>query len=283
MNNLTLNNMKTITPQTRISELIKADDRSIATIAALSKPLEKLKNPLLRKMLAGRVSISDAARIGECTLSDFKQALAPLGFSLALETDERYPLSNQADAPQEPVWLDTVTVHHTMDVRQAIESGQDPLKEINAGYRELPTGHTLCIVNSFIPHPLIHVLEKKGAKAFVEQTGENEYRTYFFKGQAMAEGEQETHISTLSQDNFQSLLQQYQEPDILQLDVRNLPMPQPMERILDTLPELDNGKVLYVRHRRVPLHLLEEMENYNFVVKLCGVSEDDVRLLIHRK
>lgn len=275
--------MIAITPNTRIAELIRANDQSIGAIAALSKPLEKLKNPLLRKVLASRVTISEAAKIGGCTLSDFKRVLEPLGFSLSLETDEILQSPNrQTVASEKPVWLDKVECTY-LDVRQAIQEGNDPLREINEQYRKLPTGKILCIINTFIPSPLITLLEKKGAKTFAEQVGENEYHTYFLKEQATGKQAQETQISTLSWEDFQTLLQYYQEPDIIQLDVRDLPMPQPMERILDTLPELDNDKVLYIRHRRVPLHLLEEMENYDFVVKLCGISDDDVRLLIHRQ
>lgn len=275
--------MRVITPNTRIAELIRANDQSIGAIATLSKPLQKLKNPLLRKVLASRVTLSEAAKIGGCKLSDFKRVLEPLGFSLTLETDENLQLhSHQTVASEKPVWLDTTECTY-LDVRQAIEEGNDPLREINEQYRKLPTGRILCIINTFIPSPLITLLEKKGAKTFVEQVYENEYLTYFLREHATDEQVQETQISTLSWEDFQALLQRYQEPDIIQLDVRNLPMPQPMERILDTLPELDNGKALYVRHRRVPLHLLEEMENYDFVVKLCGMSDGDVRLLIHRK
>src|SRR5690606_42011220 len=138
-------------------------------------------------------------------------------------------------------------------------------------------------INTLSLHDALPILEKKGAKTFVEQVDEHEYHTYFLKERPMGKQVQETPISTLSWEDFQTLLQQYQELNIIQLDVRDLPMPQPMERILNTLPELDNGTVLYVRHRRVPLPLREEMENYDFVVKLCGMSDGDVRLLIHRK
>ncbi|TYR34749.1 DUF2249 domain-containing protein [Sphingobacterium phlebotomi] len=274
--------MRVITPNTRIAELIRANGQSIGAIAALSKPLQKLKNPLLRKVLASRVTISEAAKIGGCKLSDFKRVLEPLGFSLSLETNENLQSLSQTAASEKPVWLDKAKCTH-LDVRQAIEEGNDPLREINEQYRKLPTGRILCIINTFIPSPLITLLEKKGAKTFVEQVDEHEYHTYFLKERPMGKQVQETPISTLSWEDFQTLLQQYQELNIIQLDVRDLPMPQPMERILNTLPELDNGKVLYVGHRRVPLHLLEEMENYDFVVKLCGMSDGDVRLLIHRK
>lgn len=179
--------------------------------------------------------------------------------------------------------MDKATLHTQLDVRQTIASGHDPLKEIHARYRQLPLGQTLCIINSFIPYPLIHLLEKKDAKTFIEQIGTEEYHTYFFKEGVSTEPMPETQIATLGQQEFHALLHTYPESDIIHLDVRELPMPHPMERILASLAELDNGKALYIRHRRVPLHLLEEMENHEFAIKLCGVSENDVRLLIYRR
>ena len=69
-----------ITKKTKISELIKHDIRSIDAIASIAKPFKKLKNPLLRKLMASRVNIAEAAKIGGATVAEFVQVLAPLGF-----------------------------------------------------------------------------------------------------------------------------------------------------------------------------------------------------------
>src|SRR5690606_25958854 len=130
-----------INKHTRVSEIIKANADSIAAIAALAKPLRKLKNPLLRRVMAPRVTLAEAAAIGGCSLADMQAALEPLGFRFAEET----LADSQAEEKEEhrPDWLavaneDTIDF---FDVREMIESGDDPLKAIVQRYRALPSGN----------------------------------------------------------------------------------------------------------------------------------------------
>ncbi|MDX5436888.1 MAG: DUF1858 domain-containing protein, partial [Pontibacter sp.] len=53
-----------IAANTKISAILKANPDAIEAIAAINRHFEKLRNPLLRKILASRVTIADAARIG---------------------------------------------------------------------------------------------------------------------------------------------------------------------------------------------------------------------------
>lgn len=268
----------TIDPHTKISTLIHENAASVDAIASLAKPLQKLKNPLLRRIMASRVTIAEAASIGGCTVDDFKRVLEPLGFVFTAGTDH-----NQAATATRPAWLSEITPCTKLDVRKTIEGGYDPLKEISQSYHQLPSGHILCIINTFIPYPLIKLLTNKGAQTFVDSIDDQEYHTYFLKGGEVAAREASSKISTLGLGEFQALLDTYDPKDIIRLDVRHLPMPQPMETILATLPLLRSDNVLHVNHKRVPLHFLEEMEEYDYVVQLCEVSEGDVRLLIYRK
>jgi len=266
-----------IGPHTKISALIKANEKSIDAIASLAKPLQKLKNPLLRRIMASRVTIAEAASIGGCTVADFKRVLEPLGFELNSREDH-----SQDDILAKPAWLSDDIPCTTLDVRQTIADGHDPLKEINQSYHQLAHGHILCIVNTFIPYPLIKLLEGKGAKTFVETINEQEYRTYFLKETVSAPSRSSSGISTLELSDFEAILDPYADKDIICLDVRKLPMPQPMETILETLPSIGAGQILFVYHKRVPLHLLEEMEEYDYKIHICEVAEGDVRLLIYR-
>lgn len=69
-----------IDQHTKISDLIKYDSASIDAIASIAKAFHKLKNPILRKLLASRVNIAEAAKIGKCSVLDFQRVLIPLGF-----------------------------------------------------------------------------------------------------------------------------------------------------------------------------------------------------------
>src|SRR5690606_30987926 len=93
-----------INKNTRISELIKENKASIDAIASLAKPLEKLKNPVLRRIMASRVTLTEAAQMGGCSIADFIRVLRPLGFNWI---DPTY--SATAAAQERPAWLERVT------------------------------------------------------------------------------------------------------------------------------------------------------------------------------
>lgn len=272
-----------INKHTRVSEVIKANADSIAAIAALAKPLRKLKNPLLRRVMAPRVTLAEAAAIGGCSMADIRAALEPLGFRFADEAlMEGQEERNNIERPDWLAAADEDAVDF-FDVREMIESGDDPLRAIVQRYGALPTGHLLCIINSFIPYPLINLLGKKGAESFVETVGDKVYHTWFFKRDAFAkptETPAADRVMMHDSPSFDRILATYAEAKLVRLDVRSLPMPQPMEAILETLPTLSPGQVLYVQHKRVPLHLLEELADQAYVAHIHEVGEGDVKLLI---
>lgn len=71
--------MATITNRTKIPEIIKINPDRINAIASLAKPLEKLKNSLLRRIMAPGVTL-EAAAIGDCDLEhDSGRCLPGLG------------------------------------------------------------------------------------------------------------------------------------------------------------------------------------------------------------
>ena len=62
---------------------------------------------------------------------------------------------------------------------------------------------------------------------------------------------------------FDSICKQF-EHDMVQIDVRHLEMPQPMMTILQHLDILEEGKALFVKHKKVPHFLLPELAERNF-------------------
>src|SRR5690606_5829080 len=131
---------------------------------------------------------------------------------------------------QQPDWLAGAsdTEKDLFDVRGIIESGDDPLKAIVQRYHALPPGNLLCIINSFIPYPLLSLLEKKGAKSYVETLAANEHHTWFFKpGATQEETETSTTDRVVMHDeaSFEQVLATYPEAQRVPLDVRPLPMP----------------------------------------------------------
>src|SRR5690606_27650472 len=93
-----------IKADTRISDLIKENKGSIDAIASLAKPLEKLKNPILRKIMASRVTIAEAAKMGSCKIEDFARVLQPLGFEFIVTQND-----DQDSIDKKPSWLEELS------------------------------------------------------------------------------------------------------------------------------------------------------------------------------
>ena len=72
----------TINPATKISALLKAHPDALDTIVSIAPKFERLRNPLLRKLMAGRTTIAMAAKIGKCSVEEFFEKLKPLGFEI---------------------------------------------------------------------------------------------------------------------------------------------------------------------------------------------------------
>lgn len=271
--------------QTKIADLVKYNKDSIETIASLSKPLEKLRNPLLRKIMASRVTIAEAANIGNCPIDILLDALVSIGFEHDRSTD-------QISTPQGsiPQWLHQLSSENIVqfDVREIIDEGNDPLKQILRRFKTIKVGQALCIVNSFIPTPLVRLLEKDNTLTFTQTINEKEFHSYFYKENKKEEAtinyaDNETILYKVSEDEFYQKVALYTEAQILELDVRHLDMPMPMQIILQALPNLNKDGALYIHHKRIPIYLLEEIAQENYIVHLYEADDKNVKILIRSK
>src|SRR5690606_2402570 len=120
-----------INEQTKIAALLKHHPHALETIITLSPDFKKLRNPVLRALMAGRTSIAMASKIGGCKPEDFFRALAPLGF----ETDNTQIVPQEAATPKnapKPEYLQNIRPEQLVnfDVRTILAEGSDPLKQI---------------------------------------------------------------------------------------------------------------------------------------------------------
>jgi uncharacterized protein (DUF2249 family) len=273
-----------ITEHTKISEIIKANKESVDAIASVAKPLERLKNPILRKVMASRVSLGEAARMGGSTVEAIAEALKPLGYHLVGTEQKSEKVEDRPDwlihAPEADITL--------FDVRPIIEHGSDPLKEILHQFKETAPGKILCIINSFVPTPLIHLLEKEKADgSFVETISDNEFHTYFLKKKkestSAPAATANDKVLMDSEETFASVLERFGSGGFKEIDVRALEMPGPMEAILGELEVLPADNALYINHKRVPVYLLEELADKNYEVHIHHIEEGNVKMLIFLK
>lgn len=270
-----------IAANTKIAALIKENPASIDAIASINKHFEKLRNPVLRKILASRVTIADAARMGNCDVKRFFDKLAPLGFTV--DDQEIDVLGNlvKTETKAMPSNLAKLIPDHlnTLDVREDIRSGNDPFRKIMSAIDAQEKDRALLIINTFEPTPLIAILKKKAFDSYIDFKSTNLVYSYFWAGESTPEKVLEN--VTTSADPFEELLVRF-AGKVKKIDVRQLEMPQPMISILQELEQLPAGMALFVNHKRVPQFLLPQIEERGFKISIQEMGPAVVNLLLYK-
>lgn len=265
-----------INAQTKIGSILKERADALDVIISLSPKFEKLRNPLLRRVMAPRTSIAAASKIGGCEVLDFLKKLEPLGF----ETDSSI-LPEKTQEKQIPAFMLNLRKEQVteLDVRLVISSGKDPLSLIIQKKKLLKQGQVLKIVNSFYPEPLVLLLKKQGFESFVDIIGDELVETYFYKKEIVDAPVENSIIDT--QQGWDQVLERY-EDKLQQVDVRQLAMPLPMIAILDALDKLLDDHALFVYHKRVPVYLLSELTDRQFNYRIKEISKGNINLIIFK-
>lgn len=274
--------MKKINKNTKISELIKENEAAIEAIASINSHFNKLRNPLLRKILASRVTIEDAARIGKCEVDVFFKKLAEIGFEIEETTSKSTTTNIEIESNENKEILTVIKSGKvtSLDVRPALAQGEDPFKTIMAAIKILAEGYVLEIINTFEPTPLIKIINSKGYTSMVK-TESNVVYTYFLKsGKAGVETTNNELIFKITVEEMEQEKANY-STKIQELDVRDLEMPLPMITILQALEELDKDAALFVHHKKIPQYLLPEVAQRNLKTYITEIDEHNVKLLIH--
>ncbi len=265
--------MMKINAATKIATLLKHDERALKAIISLSPKFEKLRNPLLRKLLAGRTSIAMASKIGGCEVADFFEQLKPLGFQVEGTAVEE---ASRRTAMPDFLKHGKEGEIEVLDVRPVLDAGKDPLKQILAALQNLSAGQVLKIINSFEPSPLIMLAEKKGYSSYVETVGADLVATYLYK-----EKETGQLVENLGNEEWEEAYVRFKDR-LIEIDVRDLPMPQPMMTILEALEDLRSGQTLFVQHKKVPVFLLPELKERGFGYRIKEITDHHVQLLIFK-
>lgn len=267
-----------INSQTKIAALIKHHPDALEAIVTLSPDFKKLRNPVLRKLMAGRVSISMASKIGGCKPEDFFEKLKPYGFELDTAPEPDDQVGDQKSIPLFIRELDTANIV-SLDVRSMLAGGTDPLKLIQQTVKKLQQGQVLKIVNTFEPTPLLALLEKQGFESYVDVIENDLVETYFHK--TTADSNIQLEAAATDNNDWEQIIKRY-ENNLQEIDVRHLEMPMPMMTILESLDKLAQDTALYVHHKRIPVFLLTELKERNFDYRIKEISDGEVYLLIFK-
>lgn len=264
-----------ITKEMKVSEVLKKYPDTLEVFIETSQHFRKLENKFLRKALASRVTVEQAAKIAGVDLNELlfrlNKKINPDFILVDKEKDEKPMIHIK------PVWLENISKDKIveLDVRPIINSGRDPFLDIMNKIKELKEDEILLIINSFEPIPLYTVLGNKGFEHFTEKELDK-FKVYFFKKQT--EQTQANSLSNSSIENFQSEFK-----NLVELDVRDLPPPEPMIKILESLSRVDENTVLVVHHHREPLMLYPKLEERGYTAISNKIDENYYKVLIYKK
>ena len=163
---------------TKIARLIMQSAEALETIVNISPKFDKLRNPIVRKLMAGRTSIWTASKIAGVSVGDFFLNLKKLGFTIDNRSIPEENVKKELPAFFDNVRKDQVT---ELDVRSFVAAGNDPLPEIMQNVNRLQPGEVLKVTNSFYPRPLIVELETQGFSCFTDIIDDNLVEAYFCK------------------------------------------------------------------------------------------------------
>lgn len=266
----------TINANTKIATILKQRPEALEAIIGINHNFEKLRNPILRKLMAGRTSLAMASKIGGCTVADLFAKLKPIGFEI---DEEILPASEEKK--QMPDFLTTLNNLEIidLDVRPIMVSGGDPLTLIIEKVKTMQAGQVLKIINSFEPVPLMMLLKKQGFESFANVINNYLVETYFYKKDEVMSTDQAPVKENGA--GLDAIMGQFKSA-IRYIDVRPLEMPLPMVTILEALDNLPSGSALFVYHKRIPVFLLPELAERKFNYRIKEISDGEVHLLIFK-
>ncbi len=163
----------------------------------------------------------------------------------------------------------------TLDVREELRRGGEPLSRILQAVMELGPGQALRLLATFEPLPLYAVLGSKGFGHSAKKLGEGDWEVTF-----TPEAVPVRQPGAAARTSSDASVADWPKPRTY-LDNRGLEPPAPLVRILDALERLSAGEVLEALNERDPVFLYPELQARGAAIHTNKVS-GGVRILIRR-
>ncbi|MHB9013536.1 MAG: DUF2249 domain-containing protein, partial [Ignavibacteriaceae bacterium] len=251
-----------ITKTMKISKMLKDYPQTIDILLKTSPHFSKLKNKILRKALAARVNVEQAAAIAGVDLSALlyrlNKSVNPIAESQIVSAN----IKKEKNIMEENDFNFINNLNPDkiilLDVRPIINTGKDPFLEIMSKVKALKEDDIFLLINSFEPIPLYSVMGKKGFDYKIIKE-EEVCKIYFFKNNVPASSTGENTGNGLTSAQIP-----HDYENIIEIDVRDLTPPEPMVKVLESLSKVDDKTVLVVHHHREPLMLYPKLEERGY-------------------
>jgi uncharacterized protein (DUF2249 family) len=270
-----------------VARLLDEHPELVEVLAGYHPHFERLKNRLLRRVMAPRVTVAQAARMAGVPADEL---LAVLRRAVGESAPASQPPTPQPPTPQPPLspegrgscdgegrgaggpplaLADVPGVRRVhLDVREDIRGGREPFARIMAVIKALAGDQVLALRVPFEPIPLYDVLGKRGFAHWTERRAPDDWTVWFYRD-AAPRGEPTAAPAASARDRTV-------------LDVRGLEPPQPMVRVLQEIDRLGPGAELEVHHDRRPMFLYPQLDERGFVHETDEPEPGLVRIVIRK-
>jgi uncharacterized protein (DUF2249 family) len=259
-----------ITADTNLGGLLDEHPELVEVLAGCHDHFARLRNRLLRRVMAPRVTVGQAAGLAGMPVADLVTTLRrAVGEPDESSPPAAPPVAAVADPGPRPAELDRLQVVE-VDVRHDIRRGEEPFARIMTAVKAVGPAEALVIRAPFEPVPLYDVLGRRGLAHWTEQRAPDDWRVWFYRG---GSGPAATDASVAAAAT---------PGEAATLDVRGLEPPLPMVRVLERLDTLEPGGVLTVLHERRPLFLYPQLDERGFRHDTDEPEPGLVRIVIRR-
>ncbi|MBD3162704.1 MAG: DUF1858 domain-containing protein [Candidatus Latescibacteria bacterium] len=167
-----------ITPHTRVGDLLDAYPDVEEVLIEFAPAFAKLRNPVLRRTVAKVATLEKAAAIAGVSVRDLVDALRQAVGQPTAESEppaaEYTPATPSGETPD---WLDDSRVTESLDADAMLDTGEHPLGVVQRRLTDLPPGSILRVTSSFHPVPLIEHLQSQGLRVHTAEKG-GRFETY---------------------------------------------------------------------------------------------------------
>lgn len=166
-----------ITPKTRIYELLEAYPQLEDTLIKSAPQFKKLTNPVLRRTITKITNLGQAATIAGINVEELVNKLrkeAGQVEAASFKDEETNYVTLQPD------WFNSMGIEKTIDIRDMLHQGEQPVHEVLSSIKKMGENKILEIIAPFLPAPLIDKSLSLGYQHWVNESGPEEIRVYFY-------------------------------------------------------------------------------------------------------
>jgi len=167
-----------ITPKTKIADLLETYPELEESLIAQAPAFTKLRNPVLRRTIAKVTTLNQAATVGGLKVEELVNALRK---EIGQSQISDYSQSEAPYITRKPSWFNTRRVVETIDVRDMLHEGEQPVHVVLGVVKKLQKKEILEIIAPFLPAPLLDKAIGLGYKHWIHEISAEEIHVYFKK------------------------------------------------------------------------------------------------------